>query len=521
MIDSRTLALPRPPRSIFALLIGALLTLATPTAAGTFYLYGGPQSHEGRFETTDGVLDDQGWIGIQSTELEEFWQIHDFNAANLNDHGVGNHAMWAGRTAAQEPDWNDPPGYGDNWWAKLEWSQPVTDPSQPVTVGLEFFYNYEVELDYDHFLVEWLAGDEWRQLLLVTGTNRDGGVFPPPGEHFDQTWVVQPGEFSGPNEDEVRLRLALFSETGISDESSNPFLGGDTDGGAQVDDVVVTFDGVPVDGGGDSDATASFEAGDTEGWAPTGAPCRCSLWSALPAEHPGASTNPTPVLAQVGDASTGLVALSCRFWSPLIPWSVPEVVDGALLILDVFAHTGTPSIPSWYSLSVSSRVDGVAGPYEEVLLGTPHEGWQRIEVDLSGAVTADAESIRLQVQTLPQGPSNVMAFDDVTVVRFDSATAAGAGPSRSAAIERVFPNPANPSTRILFRTSTSGPVRLTVHDARGRRVRTLLDRSLGAGSHHADFDGQDQRGVPVASGVYWIQLVTPTATTASRLALVE
>jgi hypothetical protein len=40
----------------------------------------------------------------------------------------------------------------------------------------------------------------------------------------------------------------------------------------------------------------------------------------------------------------------------------------------------------------------------------------------------------------------------------------------------------------------------------GRRVRGLIDRPLLAGRHRAVWDGRDDRGRPVASGVYWLQL---------------
>ena len=49
-------------------------------------------------------------------------------------------------------------------------------------------------------------------------------------------------------------------------------------------------------------------------------------------------------------------------------------------------------------------------------------------------------------------------------------------------------------------------VRLTVHDATGRLVRTLVNRVQGLGAYSVSWDGNDERSRPVASGVYFHHL---------------
>jgi hypothetical protein len=77
---------------------------------------------------------------------------------------------------------------------------------------------------------------------------------------------------------------------------------------------------------------------------------------------------------------------------------------------------------------------------------------------------------------------------------------------RSWALSQNYPNPFNPSTTILFDISgTAGamqPVNLTVYDIRGRRVRTLVDSDLDPGTHKIHWNGRDERGQPIASGIY-------------------
>ncbi|MCA9759496.1 MAG: hypothetical protein KDA27_27120, partial [Candidatus Eisenbacteria bacterium] len=54
--------------------------------------------------------------------------------------------------------------------------------------------------------------------------------------------------------------------------------------------------------------------------------------------------------------------------------------------------------------------------------------------------------------------------------------------------------------------SRSGPVELTVFDVAGRRVRSLVQGELEAGSHEVIWDGLDEAGHPLSSGIYWTQL---------------
>jgi glucose/arabinose dehydrogenase len=76
-----------------------------------------------------------------------------------------------------------------------------------------------------------------------------------------------------------------------------------------------------------------------------------------------------------------------------------------------------------------------------------------------------------------------------------------AGPS----LQPNHPNPFNAATTIRFDLPSQERVHLAVHDITGRRVRTLVNRSLAAGGHRVDFDGRDEEGRQLASGVYlWV-----------------
>jgi len=77
---------------------------------------------------------------------------------------------------------------------------------------------------------------------------------------------------------------------------------------------------------------------------------------------------------------------------------------------------------------------------------------------------------------------------------------------RSFALHANYPNPFNPDTRIAFSLDQPGSARLTVFNLLGQRIATLFDRTASAGRHELLWDGTDERGQAVASGVYFYRL---------------
>lgn len=98
----------------------------------------------------------------------------------------------------------------------------------------------------------------------------------------------------------------------------------------------------------------------------------------------------------------------------------------------------------------------------------------------------------------------------------------GAGPARPAlALLPNRPNPFNPRTTLRYVLPAPGPARLEIVDLRGRHVRTVLDAWLDAGPHETPWDGRDDAGRAVASGLYFSRLVHPEGVRARSLSLVR
>jgi len=73
----------------------------------------------------------------------------------------------------------------------------------------------------------------------------------------------------------------------------------------------------------------------------------------------------------------------------------------------------------------------------------------------------------------------------------------------------VYPNPFNPSTTVTFALPEAGRIQLAVYELGGRLVRTLAEGSFGVGPQQVPWDGRDDQGNPMASGVYFSKLTLP------------
>ncbi|MCK5051947.1 MAG: right-handed parallel beta-helix repeat-containing protein [Candidatus Cloacimonetes bacterium] len=69
-----------------------------------------------------------------------------------------------------------------------------------------------------------------------------------------------------------------------------------------------------------------------------------------------------------------------------------------------------------------------------------------------------------------------------------------------------FPNPFNPETKIVFYLPGSGQVKLDIYNIKGQKVKTLLDCYIYSGKSEILWNGQDDNGKRVSSGVYFYKL---------------
>jgi hypothetical protein len=89
------------------------------------------------------------------------------------------------------------------------------------------------------------------------------------------------------------------------------------------------------------------------------------------------------------------------------------------------------------------------------------------------------------------------------------------------ALHDPVPNPFNPQTTLSFALPKASHVKLTVFDVRGRVVATLLDEKRGPGVHDVVWDGRDDAGRQVASGVYLYRFEAGSFMETKRMVLVK
>lgn len=89
------------------------------------------------------------------------------------------------------------------------------------------------------------------------------------------------------------------------------------------------------------------------------------------------------------------------------------------------------------------------------------------------------------------------------------------------ALHDAAPNPFNPTTRIEFDVARPGFVSLRVYDARGRQVSTLVDGDLPPGRHQRTWNGTNDGGKRVATGVYFYKMTAGGFTKTRRMVLLK
>jgi hypothetical protein len=85
----------------------------------------------------------------------------------------------------------------------------------------------------------------------------------------------------------------------------------------------------------------------------------------------------------------------------------------------------------------------------------------------------------------------------------------------------AYPNPFNPTTRIEFNLPERAHLSLKVFDLRGALIRILIDEARAAGSDYVDWNGADESGARVSSGVYFYVITAGEESRSGRVMLLK
>ncbi|MBD3257524.1 T9SS type A sorting domain-containing protein [candidate division GN15 bacterium] len=114
-------------------------------------------------------------------------------------------------------------------------------------------------------------------------------------------------------------------------------------------------------------------------------------------------------------------------------------------------------------------------------------------------------------------------FEDTTIadVATDADDEQGSTLPEGFELGQNYPNPFNPTTTIDYSLPQRSEVRIEIINILGRRVKTLVNEEQAAGEYTVTWDGRDESGGAVATGVYFYRLVADDHVATKKMLLLK
>jgi len=237
-----------------------------------------------------------------------------------------------------------------------------------------------------------------------------------------------------------------------------------------------------------------------------------------------------------GNAAVNGKGAKLNVWGATKSWLVTPAIDlgstksDLILKLDValtgYGNTSAPNLTgvddkfiivistdngaTWSIANILRQYDNAEGSSHIYNSFTPVK--TTVEVDMS-AYTGIAK-IGFYAESTATNADNDLHIDNIVVESSSSVSEINL-PSVTT-LAQNYPNPFNPATAISYELQTSDYAKLSVFNAKGELVKTLVDGMQKAGMFCINFDG-----CGLNSGVYFYTLTTPTATITKKMLLVK
>jgi FlgD Ig-like domain len=151
-------------------------------------------------------------------------------------------------------------------------------------------------------------------------------------------------------------------------------------------------------------------------------------------------------------------------------------------------------------------------------------GWTLYSVVAKAPTEATGVSIRARFTSFPTGYA---WFDDFrifaadAIVSIEDPESPVSYLSTNYELVQNYPNPFNPETIIEYRVPERGKVKLNIYNMIGQKIRTLVEQELPAGNYHVMWDGKDDYGRIVATGIYLYQLRGTNALITKKMTFIK
>lgn len=201
-----------------------------------------------------------------------------------------------------------------------------------------------------------------------------------------------------------------------------------------------------------------------------------------------------------------------NIWGQCLDWD-----NNGLLWVGSYWDVGDNDLTGWYALDPSQNWEIVGsigrnfGHYNEnipfPLDGTYYSprgaSWN---ADGSKMYTADFDGLSIKKWYNPN-----------TLIQNESTSPQ----KKSFALQQNFPNPFNPVTSIEFQIKAAGKVELAIYNSIGQKIRTLVDEHRQPGNYTATWNGCDENGTKVTSGIYFYKIQTNEFSSIRKMTLMK
>jgi len=163
--------------------------------------------------------------------------------------------------------------------------------------------------------------------------------------------------------------------------------------------------------------------------------------------------------------------------------------------------------------------------YFDQRIGKENEDWKQYNVIAMAPEEAAGVSVRARFTSFPTGK---VWYDDFSVQKVNMVVSAIEPATNNLALTpsefelgNNYPNPFNPETIFEYRVPVSGRVHIAIFNVLGQKVRTLVDQDQVAGVHHVMWDGKDNAGNRLSTGMYFYQLRGDNALITKKMTMIK
>jgi uncharacterized protein YoaH (UPF0181 family) len=183
-------------------------------------------------------------------------------------------------------------------------------------------------------------------------------------------------------------------------------------------------------------------------------------------------------------------------------------------------HAAVAETLKGYGIELPEKIDGRHG-----FKGFGHSGFlNKLTDEQREAVRGKIKEMRSQGATREEIRATVAEMLEgygIKLPKDSEGSSSETAPVEPYIQTQNFPNPFNPQTEIAYSLPGDCYVKLTIYNIQGQKVKQLVDEYQSAGTKKVVWDGCDESGEEVASGIYFYRIEAGPNTETNRMALLK